>query len=251
MIRVLYEDNHLLVVDKPAEIATMGSLDGQSMHSVAADYLRKKYNKPGNVFVGIVSRLDSMTSGVLVLARTSKAASRLAPQFGGVGAKGDWHPAGKVYLAVVEGGLDATDDAVTLVDYVRKDDAARRMRVVGNSNNAQRAELRYHVIGRIDGATLIAVRLGTGRKHQIRVQMANRGHCVLGDRKYGSKKSFPCGIALHSHLLQIKHPTLAQTMEFSAMVPRSWSQFSRLVPAKDRLRETIANRFDLPRLPSA
>ncbi|NND98884.1 MAG: RluA family pseudouridine synthase, partial [Pirellulaceae bacterium] len=185
---ILYEDNHLLVVNKPAGIATMGAAAGEpTIHQLACDYLRIKYQKPGNVFVGVVSRLDTMTSGVIVLARTSKAASRLVPQFGGPqqGKKSAiTDQADKIYLAAVEGDLD--QQAGTLVDDVVKDDAARRMRVVDQSAaGAKRAELAFANIACTGDVTLVGVKLKTGRKHQIRLQFAERGHAVIGDRKYG------------------------------------------------------------------
>lgn len=257
MLNVIYEDNHLLVVDKPSGIATMGSLSGESMHSRAADYLRDKYNKPGKVFVGIVSRLDTMTSGVLVMARTSKAASRLAPQFGG-GSKKPANRASKVYLVAVEGKFsEATHRAevsgnqkpetVRLADHVWKDDSAHRMRVVSPGKaGAQLAEMNCLVLDQSDETTLMAVRLNTGRKHQIRVQLAHRGHKVLGDRKYGSDSRFSQGIALHSFLLQIDHPTLKDRREFIAPVPASWKQFSHRLPSLPLLRDTVGRAFDLP-----
>ncbi len=257
MLNVIYEDNHLLVVDKPPGIATMGSLSGESVHSRAADYLRDKYNKPGKVFVGIVSRLDSMTSGVLVLARTSKAASRLAPQFGG-GSKKPTNRASKVYLVAVEGQFsDAVNRKVvsgnqipkisTLADHVLKDDSAHRMRVVSRDKaGAQLAEMNCIVLDQSDDTTLLAVQLKTGRKHQIRVQLANRGHKVCGDRKYGSDMNFPKGIALHSFLLQIDHPTLKDRREFVSPVPASWKQLSHRLPSTPSLRDTVARVFDLP-----
>ena len=121
---ILYEDNHLLVVNKPVGIATMGAEQGPTVHSMAADYLKRTYHKPGKAFVGVVSRLDAMTSGVLVLARTSKAASRLSTQFAERSGDGTT----KIYLAALDGDLQASQGELT--DQVLKDDAAHRMRVV-------------------------------------------------------------------------------------------------------------------------
>ena len=249
MLSVLHEDNHLLVVDKPAGIATMGAESGPTVHSMAADYIKQRYNKPGKAFVGTVSRLDTMTSGVLVLARTSKAASRLTPQFGGNQKTRKPLPrADKVYIAAIEGHLDG--DSGSLVDFVRKDDAARRMRVVDQNvsgaqeSGAQEACLDYVVLGRTDAVTLVAVRLRTGRKHQIRVQFAASGNTVWGDRKYGSRESF-AGIALHSFMLQISHPTLTTRMLFSVEPPKSWKPFDDALPSMSDLRETVAKRFDI------
>jgi 23S rRNA pseudouridine1911/1915/1917 synthase len=216
---VLYEDNHLLVVNKPSGIATMGAESGPTIHSMAADYLKRTYNKPGKAFVGIMSRLDSMTSGVLVLARTSKAASRLSEQFA---AKREG--VSKIYLAVVSPSVDSDKDNWT--DWVRKDDSAKRMRVVDSSaKDAKQARLQFCTLGTGSDHSLVAVQLLTGRKHQIRVQFADRGHPVIGDRKYGSLRPFSAGVALHSWRLQIVHPTRREPMWFTAGPPPSWKPF--------------------------
>lgn len=216
---VLYEDNHLLVVNKPSGIATMGAESGPTIHSMAADYLKRTYNKPGKAFVGIVSRLDSMTSGVLVLARTSKAASRLSEQFAS-----KREGVSKIYLAVVSPSVDCEKE--TWTDWVRKDDSAKRMRVVDSSaKDAKQARLQYCTLVSGLNHSLVAVQLLTGRKHQIRVQFADRGHPVIGDRKYGSPRPFSAGVALHSWRLQIVHPTRREPMWFTANPPPSWKPF--------------------------
>ena len=167
-LEVIYEDNHLLVINKPAGIATMGAESGPTVHSMAADYIKKAYDKPGRVFVGVVSRLDSMTTGVLVLARTSKAASRLSAQFAGKSES----DLSKIYLAAVDGHIDPPDGR--LEDHVLKDDAARRMRLVDHSaKGSQQAALRYTTVGASEDISILAVQLLTGRKHQIRVQLAD------------------------------------------------------------------------------
>ena len=241
---VIYEDNHLLVVNKPAGIATMGAESGPTVHSIAADYIKHKYDKPGKAFVGIVSRLDSMTSGVLVLARTSKAASRLSQQFAPTNPDipRKFPAVEKFYVAVLHGELDTADG--TLTDFVVKDDGAKRMRVVGETTDgAKLASLDFHTLSNanVNGemATAVVVRLKTGRKHQIRVQFASAGAAVWGDRKYQGRGSFPNGIALHSCLLRITHPTLQERMEFYAPLPGSWKMFQRMLPTMDSIRETI------------
>lgn len=240
-LEVIYEDNHLLVINKPAGIATMGAESGPTVHSMAADYIKKAYDKPGRVFVGVVSRLDSMTTGVLVLARTSKAASRLSAQFAGKSES----DLSKIYLAAVDGQIDPPDGR--LEDHVLKDDAARRMRLVDPSaKGSQQAALRYTTVGASEDISILAVQLLTGRKHQIRVQLADRGHAVVGDRKYGSKRPFPAGIALHSWLLQIQHPTKRNPLWFEARPPRSWNQFRAITPKANELRLRVVNEFDLP-----
>lgn len=249
-MNVIYEDNHLLVVDKPAGIPTMGADPGvPTVHSWAADYLKRRYNKPGNVFVGIVSRLDQVTSGVLVLARTSKAASRLSIQFGGSGkSKKVSARAQKIYLAMVAGDLQSDSELPSsgmLVDSVWKDDSAHRMRVNrGHRDDAQEARLKYMVIHRTPSRTLVAVRLLTGRKHQIRLQFADRGHPILGDHKYGSTTNFPSGVALHSWRLLIAHPTKTDPMLFQSALPKIWFESPFSSPAESTLETKLKSSGD-------
>lgn len=203
-LQVLYEDNHLLVVDKPAGLATMGVADDKpSLLSVAREYIKHKYNKPGNVYLGIVSRLDAPVTGVLVLARTSKAASRLTEAFRS-------RQVDKSYLALVEG--HPKEESARLEDYLRKDERHRRVHTThAEAQGAQFAALNYEVLEELADKTLLKVTLETGRKHQIRVQLAKLGHPICGDRKYGSKIVFPPGrnaqgIGLHSWRLTMQHP---------------------------------------------
>ncbi len=211
-LTILYEDNHLLVVDKPAGLATVGvSPMENSLAKVAKEYIKQKYRKPGNVFVGVVSRLDSMVSGVIVLARTSKAAARLSEQF----RTGE---VAKRYWAIVEGRVEP--DESTLIDHLIKDDAARRMRVT--TSGGQRAELRYRELSRFQNQTLLEVELKTGRKHQIRTQLSSRGWSIVGDRKYGSRQPFATGIGLHCVALKFTHPTRKTAMAFRCCPPAYW-----------------------------
>ncbi|MEM8667822.1 MAG: RluA family pseudouridine synthase [Planctomycetota bacterium] len=236
-INVLYEDNHLLVVNKSAGVATMGAEPGlETIHSMACEYLKRKYNKPGNVFVGVVSRLDTMTSGVLVLARTSKAASRLSDQFAG---RGQWKTR-KMYLAAVKGSIRPARGE--WLDWVYKDDAAHRMRLTeASTEGAREAQLRYQTVAESESGTLLAIELITGRKHQIRVQSSDRGHAILGDRKYGSRVPFPEGIALHSWQLVIHHPTKRVPMRFHVDPPPSWQHAS--LPKIDPYRQRLLKDF--------
>jgi 23S rRNA pseudouridine1911/1915/1917 synthase len=209
---VLHEDNHLLVVDKPAGLATAGVPAGEeSLVTMAKQYLKAKHAKPGNVYLGVVSRLDAWVSGVVVLARTSKAAARLSEQFRSGGAA-------KRYWAIVDG--DLPEEAGELVDHLAKDDAARRIRVV--ALGGQRAELRFRVLGRRPGASFLEIELLTGRKHQIRAQLSAAGWPIRGDRKYGSRQVFLRGIALHSAGLRLRHPTERDLRTFVAAPPRGW-----------------------------
>ncbi|WP_044303531.1 RluA family pseudouridine synthase [Rhodopirellula sallentina] len=233
---VIYEDNHLLVVNKPAGLATMGDAGRTTLHSVAAAYLKEKYQKPHGVYVGIVSRLDSFTSGVIVLARTSKAAARLNTQFA-QHAKSlesesrQQHPAvkqiRKTYLAVARPEPNPAaplDEGGRLDDFVYKDDRAHRMRTHRTKrDDAKPASLLYQTLHRTDEWNVFAVAPLTGRKHQIRVQFAARGWPLLGDRKYGSQSDWPSGIALHSYRLTIEHPTKRELMTFQCPPPPSWN----------------------------
>lgn len=220
---ILFEDNHLLVVNKPPLVATMGAAEGEpSLHQLAQDYIRYKYNKPGNVFIGVVSRLDAFVTGVIALARTSKAASRLSDQFRtGI--------VQKTYWALIPDSDLPTSGA--LDDWLQKNDARRRMEVVPNDSNypnAKHARLKYKTLSCSNGVRLIEIELETGRKHQIRVQFENAGAPILGDRKYGSQRRFHKGIALHCRRLEIIHPTKKVSQSFQTTPPDWWNldQFS-------------------------
>lgn len=215
-LEVLYEDNHLLVVNKPAGLATQGVVEGaQSVLTQAKAYLKRKYGKPGNVFLGVVSRLDATVSGVLVLARTSKAAARLTEQF-------HHGQVEKVYWALVE--RPPRPPQGELAHWIRKNDPARKMQVVPpHSRQAQQARLCYRTLRPQVGRTLVEVVPHTGRKHQIRLQLATIQCPILGDRKYGSKRSFNGpAIALHCVRLTLAHPTTQRRLTFTALPPASW-----------------------------
>ena len=218
-LKVIYEDNHLLVVDKPALLPTMGVREGEhSLLLEAKNYLREKYNKPGNVFLGVVSRLDSFVSGVVVFARTSKAASRLTEQFRSRSVE-------KKYLAIIPDS-DSLADSGRLEDRLVKNEQQHRMVVLkpGSQSlpNEKIAILEYDTVGRNQGQRLVFVRLETGRKHQIRVQFAARGTPIIGDRKYDSEIPFKKGIALHSFRLSLIHPTQKSPQSFQSEPPAFW-----------------------------
>ncbi len=214
---ILHEDNHLLVVNKPAGLATMGVTDDEpSVVRVAKEYLKEKYQKPGNVYLGVVSRLDALVSGVLVLARTSKAAARLSEQF-------RKRETSKIYWAIVE-RLPRSSSS-ELVHWLRKDERQQRMVVTAaNATGAQEARLRFRSLQKLACGELLEIELLTGRKHQIRLQLATALAPILGDRKYGSEQSFPHGIALHARRLSLVHPTTKDELEFVAPLPAAWSK---------------------------
>lgn len=221
LLPVLYEDNHLLVVDKPAGMPTMGVAAGiDSAVTLAAAYLKTRYQKPGNVFVGVVSRLDRLVSGALVFARTSKAASRLSAQFREQSVE-------KMYWALVEGNLHAVQWR-ELTNWVLKDEAQHRMRVVAReTSGAQEARLRFQTLQSLGTKTQVLVELLTGRKHQIRLQMEQVGHPICGDHKYGAKSRFPRGIGLHCHRLTLTHPTRQERLTFVSPIPQYWPPTSK------------------------
>jgi 23S rRNA pseudouridine1911/1915/1917 synthase len=219
--QVLYEDNHLLVVNKPALLPTMGVEAGEdSLVRRGKAYLKQKYHKPGNVYLGVVSRLDARVSGVIVLAKTSKSAARLNDQFRQRLTK-------KTYLAIVpdRGNLPERGE---LRHRLYKDEKNHRM--VGLPEDSLRegdpknqlAILSFDTRGRYNKLRLLEIGLETGRKHQIRVQLSQAGCPIVGDQKYGSPLPFPAGIALHSSRLEFEHPTGRKWLSFSVDPPDCW-----------------------------
>ena len=206
---ILYEDNHLLALLKPAGMLTMGDDTGdETMVDVAREYLRVKYNKPGNVFVGVVHRLDRPVSGVLLFARTSKAAARLSDQFRRGVVK-------KLYHAVVEGS--PPDAAGTLVDWLLKDRQQNLVACVSeNTPGGQKSILNYRVTSRESGRTHLEIEPLTGRSHQIRVQLASAGAPIIGDVKYGSRVKKGGRILLHAKSLEFDHPTKKDRVRIEA-----------------------------------
>lgn len=215
-LEVIYEDNHLLALNKPPGIATQGAEAGRpSLLHLARHYIKQKYRKPGNVYLGTVSRLDAAVSGVVVFARTSKAAARLSEQF-------RRHTVRKVYWAVVSGEPAA---GATCTDWLVKDESRQRMQVADEGTaGTQFARLSYRRIQRLSAGWLLEIALETGRKHQIRCQLAARRLPILGDRKYGSRQFFSEGIALHARMLQLVHPTRDETFSLEADPPVSWGR---------------------------
>jgi 23S rRNA pseudouridine1911/1915/1917 synthase len=217
-LEVLYEDNHLLAVVKPAGLPTMGTPGGRpTLLTVAKQYVKDRYHKPGNVYLGVMSRLDAPVTGIVLLARTSKAAQRLTDQFRS-------HAVEKNYWAIAEGLVEPA--AGSLVDWLGQDERHRRMHIVGPTlSGAKEARLSYRRLRVVNGHSWLEVELETGRKHQIRLQLSHHGHPIVGDRKYGSNVPFPAGIALHAHRLVIAHPTTGARLEFEAPPPASWRRF--------------------------
>ncbi len=221
-LEILYEDNHLLVVCKPVGIATMGLPEGEeTLLTVAKEYIKRKYNKPGNVYLGVVSRLDVPVSGVVLFARTSKGAERINRQFRDRSVE-------KTYWAIVEGAICPQE--AECVDRICEDKRHHRVWIAGALGNVENAEgkearLSYKLLRRAGPHSLIEVQLGTGRKHQIRIQLGSRGFPVLGDRKYGSGVVLPSGITLHARELAFEHPTTGEAISLTAPLPKFWKKY--------------------------
>lgn len=221
MLDVLYEDNHCLAVVKPARCLTVADHTGdESLLDLAKEYLKKKYNKPGKVFVGLVHRLDRPVSGVVLFARTSKAAARLSEQF----REGTVR---KTYRAVVEGNVAPASGE--FVDWLLKNPETNTTRSVPPDTPAARqSRLRFRHVAAAPNLSLLEITPQTGRSHQIRVQLSVRGHPIFGDRKYGSQHSLQGVIALHAAQLTFEHPTRHEPVTVIAPDPAIWR---KLFPA--------------------
>jgi 23S rRNA pseudouridine1911/1915/1917 synthase len=212
---ILFEDNHCLAVDKPAGVLST-HFDGreETLDRAVKAYLKEKYRKPGNVFLGVVQRLDRPTSGVLLFARTSKAAARLAQQFRDGAVE-------KVYWAVVEG--EVSTPTGSLADWLRKDREAGRVEVVAAGEaGARQALLHFHRRAVHGGLTWLELRPQTGRTHQLRVQLAHHARPIYGDAKYGAVHTFGAAVALHARSLTFLHPIRHEPITLTAELPRTW-----------------------------
>ena len=212
MPEIIYEDNHLLVAVKPPNQLTQGDDTGDlSLLDELKSYIKVKYQKPGEVYLGLVHRLDRPVGGLVAFARTSKAASRLSEQLRS-------HAMHRDYLAVVENG-DTLAAEGRLHHWLLKDEASGSVRAVkAGTQGAQEAKLSYRVLARKEGTALVHVVLETGRKHQIRVQFASSGHPLVYDMHYGRGERGQ-NIALWGAMLTLTHPTLKESMTFTS-VPR-------------------------------
>ena len=211
-MKVLYEDNHLLVVEKPYGVPSQADETGDAdMLSLCKAYIKEKYQKPGDVYLGLVHRLDRPTGGVMVFARTSKAAARLTAQI----QSGTFE---KTYLAVLTAA--PPEQAGSLTHWLVKDEATHIARVANKSaSGAKLAELEYETLAQRDGLVLVRIRLLTGRFHQIRAQMAAVGAGVYGDMKYGAR-DIKAPLALFACKVCLDHPTKGGRMCFTARPAR-------------------------------
>lgn len=213
-LNILYEDNHIIVVQKPVNVLSQADNTGNlDMISIIKKYLKEKYDKPGNVYLGLVHRLDRPVGGIMVFAKTSKAASRLSKQITNNEMK-------KSYLAVVNGYLDCKES--TLKDKIEKVD---NKKVLLNSPNGKESILNYMVIEEKDNLSLLKVDLVTGRYHQIRLQFSSRKHALYGDQLYGKQDKNQ--IALFAYKLQFFHPVSKKLLTFK-LFPKGdiWNIFN-------------------------
>jgi 23S rRNA pseudouridine1911/1915/1917 synthase len=214
-LEILYEDNHCIAIAKPAG-AVSAHFQGkeETLDRMVKAYLKEKYNKPGNVFLGVVHRLDRVVSGVLLFARNSKAAERLSRQFreGTVD---------KVYWAVVEGEVGKA--AGSLEDWLLRNQKIHRVEVVEpRTPHSRQALLHFQRKAIHGGLTWLELRPQTGRTHQLRVQLAHHDFPIYGDAKYGSIHTFGRSIGLHARSLTFLHPVRYEPVTLKADVPRNW-----------------------------
>lgn len=247
-VEILLEDGPLLAVNKPAGLLTLGAIPGiPTLEREVKAWLKARFDKPGNVYLGIPHRLDRPVSGVVVFARNSKTAARLAEQF-------RERQVRKVYWALVEGTPDPPEGE--LVDWLLKTPDEARVEVVQpETPGARVARLKYRTLGQLpvsenepaalpptphsalrapNSLTWLEIELLTGRMHQIRVQLASRGWPVVGDAQYGARSSFAAGssveprdtpIALHARSLTLRHPIRYDALTITAPVPATWERF--------------------------
>lgn len=210
---ILYEDNHLIALVKKPGLATMGLPNGETtLLTLTKEYIKRKYNKPGEVYLGVVSRLDVPVSGVVLFARTSKAAARLNEQF-------REHTVEKIYAALAEGTVFPPQGEC--VDYLGEDRRHRKM-LLTDDQSGKECRLRYRKLKQCDRCSLLEIHLETGRKHQIRLQLSRLGFPIRGDIKYGAKMSFSLGIALHAWRLTFTHPITKERITLTAPIPKEW-----------------------------
>lgn len=216
-LQIIYEDNHLLVINKPAGILSQEDYTGKpDLLNLCKEYIKKEYNKPGNVFLGLLHRLDKPVSGVMMFAKTSKSAARISEQIRKRKIK-------KSYLAVVTG---TPPENGFLTHHLVKDEVTNTVKAVKpNVKKAKQSQLMFERLDQKNNLALLNVKLITGRPHQIRVQLASENFPIWGDRKYGTPEN--ASIALHAWELKIEHPTLKKEVVLRAHPPskQPWNAF--------------------------
>lgn len=223
-LKILFEDNHIIVVEKTPNIPSQADKTGDiDMLTLVKQYIKEKYNKPGNVYLGLVHRLDRPVGGIMIFAKTSKAASRLSDEVREKVFK-------KKYLAVVDGKIEKTKGS--LENYLYKDERNNMSKVVNkDKKNAKLAKLDYEVLfyDEVKNLSLLKINLHTGRHHQIRVQLSNFGHSIFGDQKYGTRGTGK-QIALWAYELTIMHPITKEEKTFIDLPEKvgTWSILKKI-----------------------
>lgn len=224
MINILFEDNHLLVVEKPVNVPIQeDDSKDKDLLTLLKEDLKKRYDKPGNVYLGLVHRLDRPVGGVVVFAKTSKAASRLSDQV-------RTHAFQKVYLAVCCSSSLAAQGK--LIDFLVKDEKKNKVQVTNESNpKGKKAILTYSIIDKKDDLSCVKIHLETGRSHQIRVQFASRKAPLWGDQRYNPTPKEHGQIALWATSLTINHPVTKESLTFVSNPPSTypWSLFKEAI----------------------
>ena len=206
-INIIYEDNHLLVVEKPINIPTQeDNSKDKDLLTILKEYIKEKYNKPGNVYLGLVHRLDRPVGGIMVFAKTSKCASRLSDQI-------KLNKFNKIYYAVVEGNVKEKE---RLEDKLLKD---TKRNIVKVDPNGKQSILNYKKVKQINNLSLVEIKLETGRSHQIRVQMSHNGNPLFGDQKYNKNSKVGEQLALFAKKLEFYHPVTSELMSFELELP--------------------------------
>ena len=222
---IIYEDNHLLVVNKPPGMLVQGDVTGDlSLVDYAKNYIKRKYDKPGNVYIGLPHRIDRPTSGIVVLAKTSKALSRLNKQFSS-------REPEKSYWAIVKKPIP--NDSAELMHYLKKNQKKNKSFAYDKAiPEAKKAILYYKQIAELKNYIGLSINLATGRHHQIRCQLATIGNPIKGDLKYGFPRSNPdSSIHLHARAISLTHPVKKEEMNFQAAVPDDvlWKEMEKQV----------------------
>lgn len=220
-IEVLFEDNHLIAVNKPAgELVQSDQTGDKTLADRVKDYIGRKYHKPGAVFLGTIHRIDRPVSGVVLFARTSKALERMNEQFRSRHIK-------KMYLAIIEG--KPIERSGTLIHWLKKNEAQNRVTIFKKeTDGAQRCELSFSMLKTREGFSLAEVYPVTGRPHQIRAQLSAIGCPIRGDLKYGASEGFDQSIALHARQLSFVHPVTKASVTIQAPIPKNliWQPFA-------------------------
>lgn len=223
--RILYEDNHIIIINKNAGEIVQGDKTGDvPLSEKIKEFLKEKYQKPGNVFCGVIHRLDRPVSGVVIFAKTSKGLARMNELIKNREIK-------KIYCAIVEGKLGKKEDF--LRHFLHKNEKLNKSFVVSEEKNGQLAELHYKVIKELQFYSIVEVELLTGRHHQIRVQLSTIGNAIKGDVKYGGKRpNRDLSISLHARSIEFTHPISKKQISISAPFPKNdlWKEIDNKEP---------------------